>query len=110
MRRFNLDGPTTTGAANVKSIIDSLLSGPASEGKLMRFFAHSTTPTLFEEVFRYAHAQAAGRLWVPTLREFAEYREVVARTVIGNGNGERQHAGAYPWTRAACRRPAAGGT
>ena len=85
LRRFNLDRLTASSAAEAKGIIDSLLSGADSERKLMRFFCHSATPTLFEEVFRYAHAQAAGRVWMPTLREFAEYREVVARTVIGAG-------------------------
>jgi hypothetical protein len=66
-----------------KGYIDELLSGTsATVNKYVRFGSHNLTHVAgFTEIINYLQTQSNDRIWVASLREFAEYRVAKARTI-----------------------------
>ena len=81
LRRSLVDPLSNTLAAE-EALIDTLLTGTPAAPRVWRTFAHGVTSGLLPDLFAYANSRAADRLWVPSLREFADYLETKKSTTF----------------------------
>ncbi|MBF9236487.1 T9SS type A sorting domain-containing protein, partial [Hymenobacter sp. BT683] len=95
--RYMADQNTGGGETNatflsrLKTVSDNLMAAgsSASEVYLQRVFTHGMTFSVLADWMNYTQSIAQDRLWVTTLREFAEYRRVsaqVVKTEVLSGN------------------------
>ena len=96
-KRYNADlntgnGETTQGQlARLNALSDALMAAgsPSTERYMQRVFTHGLDLNVLAGWMTYTQSIAQDRLWVTTLREFAEYRRLatqVTKTEQLNGN------------------------
>lgn len=82
MMRRSLTDPGNAPLSVEQAAIDDLVTGTTTNPKIFRCYSHQEVPNITENIFTYVKGKPGDLIWVPSLREFGEYRETRAGTVL----------------------------
>lgn len=84
MRRFFLKDVLDSGTiATATTYINTILTGTPTAPKVARLFSHGAAPEAdYKALVNHAISNGAGKLWMPTFREYEEWKEVKRLSVL----------------------------